>query len=313
MSTNDVATSRRPTTRRPMSWLYLSLWLFAATMALGYLATLMGRPAELQAARTKPVASAASVAAAKAEAARLTVENQDLRKALATAEQDLVKTKSAVAAQQEREAALAARVAALEQQGAAPAGKAAEPEAATQTPVAAAPAPKAASLARAAEARAQRTTAQPPSAALRASEPATVATAMAPVVARPNLINARATPATTPIATGSIAQAPITFGPATVTPAVASTGTAATAPAAINLGAGPSLDALRLSWSLLNERHSTVLKSYTPRYAAPAGDTQAYQLMAGPIASTQEAQRVCEQLKARRVACTVASFGGEGL
>lgn len=99
----------------------------------------------------------------------------------------------------------------------------------------------------------------------------------------------------------------ITFGPPTVTPASEAF--------AIHLDAGPSLEALRLRWSLLAERHASALSELEPRYVVSGPPTApSYQLIAGPIASAEEASRVCALLRARRVQCTVGGpFVGEAL
>ncbi len=81
--------------------------------------------------------------------------------------------------------------------------------------------------------------------------------------------------------------------------------------AAVLLARGPSLDALRLSWSLLNERHRTALKSLEPRVVQV--EPGSYQLLAGPIANPADALKVCVTLKARGVACQAADFKGDGL
>jgi hypothetical protein len=83
-------------------------------------------------------------------------------------------------------------------------------------------------------------------------------------------------------------------------------------PAAVELSSGPSLDALRLNWSLLADQNGAALKNLEPRYTN-AGEGQPYQLVAGPIDTPEEAARVCAQLKAKRVACRVTGFGGNAL
>ena len=81
--------------------------------------------------------------------------------------------------------------------------------------------------------------------------------------------------------------------------------------AAILLARGPSIDALRLSWSLLNERHKGTLGALEPRVVS--AEPGLYQLIAGPIASPADAAKVCANLKARGVTCQAAEFKGEGL
>ncbi len=84
-------------------------------------------------------------------------------------------------------------------------------------------------------------------------------------------------------------------------------------PRAVHLTAGPSLDALRLSWQLLLERHKPVLKSLEPRYIENKDDPSVVQLIAGPIATELDARRVCDRLKAKRVACEVVIHAGQPL
>ena len=82
-------------------------------------------------------------------------------------------------------------------------------------------------------------------------------------------------------------------------------------PSAILLARGPSIDALRLSWSLLNERHKGTLGTLEPRVVS--AEPGLYQLIAGPIASPADAAKVCANLKARGVTCQAAEFKGDGL
>lgn len=81
--------------------------------------------------------------------------------------------------------------------------------------------------------------------------------------------------------------------------------------AAILLARGPSLDALRLSWSLLNERHKSALGSLEPRVVTPEPGT--HQLIAGPFATSADAAKACATLKSRGVSCQPAEFKGDAL
>jgi len=96
----------------------------------------------------------------------------------------------------------------------------------------------------------------------------------APAAAQPNL------------ETGSIpgSASNITFGEPQVTPAQSY---------GVQLGAGPSLDALRMSWLALRDQHGNALGSLQPRYVAPRGGTGVYRLVAGPLASKAEADKLC--------------------
>jgi hypothetical protein len=122
-----------------------------------------------------------------------------------------------------------------------------------------------------------------------------------------------------PIETGSVTapQPQIAFGPAKVTPAPGDAGEEPkhTGPAGLVLDSAPNLDALRLKWAFLNERHAALIGDLEARYQVsnrPAGTS--YRLLAGPIASAEEARRICAILRAQKVTCSVAAaFSGSTL
>ena len=84
-------------------------------------------------------------------------------------------------------------------------------------------------------------------------------------------------------------------------------------PVGVLIATGPSLDAVRLSWQLLTETNKSVLRPFEPRYVESSGDGGLFQLIAGPVASREEAARVCERLKARNARCSVTGFTGQPL
>ena len=92
-------------------------------------------------------------------------------------------------------------------------------------------------------------------------------------------------------------------------PAAASPGP----PAGVLIATGPSLDAVRLSWQLLNETNKSVLRPLEPRYVENSAEGGLFQLIAGPVGSREEAAKVCERLKARNARCTVTSYTGHPL
>jgi len=101
----------------------------------------------------------------------------------------------------------------------------------------------------------------------------------------------------------------VTFGAPQVKPAGAPE-----SPRGIQIATGPSVDALRISWMLLAERHKEILKKYEPRFVpSTSGSGPAFRLIAGPIESTRAANKVCGELRVRRVTCGVSAFGGEPL
>ncbi|MFN3867993.1 MAG: hypothetical protein ACK4MF_02875 [Hyphomicrobiaceae bacterium] len=81
----------------------------------------------------------------------------------------------------------------------------------------------------------------------------------------------------------------------------------------VRLTTGPSIDALRLSWSLLIERHGATLANLEPRYVAGGSSLAPYSLIAGPIASDAAARKLCDDLRAKGIPCTVGTFTGNAL
>lgn len=145
--------------------------------------------------------------------------------------------------------------------------------------------------------------------------PAAPAASIQGNAAQPKLINADPAVATGTVPAGTAApRAQITtastdaidFGPAVVK--------ATPKPMGIKISSGASVDALRLSWTLLAERHSDTLKNLRPRYTS-SGDAQNpnFDLIAGPLKSSADAKRLCKALAAKNVPCQVGAFGGETL
>ncbi len=77
------------------------------------------------------------------------------------------------------------------------------------------------------------------------------------------------------------------------------------------LATGPSLDALRLSWSILNDRASDTVRSLHPRYVVSGKDNErTYGLVAGPLPTIADAKAVCKVMSDRGMACEVSQFRG---
>ena len=107
------------------------------------------------------------------------------------------------------------------------------------------------------------------------------------------------------IETGSIVAPPvITFGEPEVTPAQQAF--------AVQLAAGPSLDALRLSWGLLVERHGGALTSLQPRFVAPRTEGGPYKLLAGPLPSKADADKLCAAIAGKN-GCLSTPYIGDPL
>jgi hypothetical protein len=84
-------------------------------------------------------------------------------------------------------------------------------------------------------------------------------------------------------------------------------------PVAVVVASGASLDAVRLTWQLLQESNRTALRGLEPRYQTTAGDPPAYQLLAGPVSSREAAKRLCERLRSRQSPCSIVPYAGQPL
>ena len=85
-------------------------------------------------------------------------------------------------------------------------------------------------------------------------------------------------------------------------------------PVGVYIGSGPSVDSLRQSWSLLADRNADSLKNLEPRYTTGIdANGLNYGLVAGPVKSAADAQKICRDLAAKAVTCRVGDFAGEAL
>lgn len=80
------------------------------------------------------------------------------------------------------------------------------------------------------------------------------------------------------------------------------------------IATGPSVDSLRLSWTLLSERHADSFRALEPRYATTGdGSNKTYSLIVGPMPTVDEARRLCEDLALKATPCRVSQFTGDAL
>jgi hypothetical protein len=94
-------------------------------------------------------------------------------------------------------------------------------------------------------------------------------------------------------------------------PAIAPAPPAPTGPLGLELVVGPSVDALRLNWILLGDRHGATLKNLEARFTATS-QAGPYQLLAGPVASAEDGWRLCETFRLKGTPCKVGLFQGQG-
>jgi hypothetical protein len=83
------------------------------------------------------------------------------------------------------------------------------------------------------------------------------------------------------------------------------------APVGVLLATGPSVDALRLSWSIINDRHSAAVKDLHPRYVVSGKpDERTYGLVAGPLETVADAKAMCKTMTENGIACEVSQYRG---
>ena len=285
---------------KPIFNRYTVGWSMLGVLSVGYIAILALSPDLLDDLTPANGANPQSNQDQRA-AARLKSEVGTLHESVSQIQFDLAKIKTDSQGYAERQNALASQVGGLEQKlsslahnkvdalaPATPNGASGTQAAVDSVSVPDAVAPPAATPP--AAPNVQGSTQQP--AVINAGTPVTTGTL--PVAAKPQ-------PQITTAATDAI-----NLGPAIVKPAPK--------PMGIKISSGASVDALRLSWSLLAERHGDTLKNLQARYTT-GGDAENpnYDLIAGPLKSTAEAKKVCKALAAKNVPCQVGAFAGASL
>jgi len=85
-------------------------------------------------------------------------------------------------------------------------------------------------------------------------------------------------------------------------------------PLGIYIGSAPSVDGLRQSWNFISNRNPDSLANLQPRYTTGIdANGLNYGLVAGPVQSVAEAQKLCKDLAAKAVTCRVGDYSGEAL
>lgn len=138
--------------------------------------------------------------------------------------------------------------------------------------------------------------------------------------AQPETKIINASPEKSQIVTGSVDKAPghakpkasaasseeISFGPAVVKPVKK--------PIGIELASSSSVEGLRLNWGQLAQQHSDKLKRLKARYTTNGDPSNpSFNLIAGPVRTKAEAIKLCKDLQAQAVSCTVGDFTGNAL
>ncbi len=312
----ETSTPIIPLAKRPLFTPKVVVWSMLGLLAAAYMGTMLLAPALLDdLAPTAAYITDPQSDQGQRVAARLVSDVSGLKESMAQVQLELSKVKTEIATSADRAKAMNAQLMALEQRLAQTSREtldASEPEAggdlgqrgatASNSPAPpaapAATAPKIGSPEQPKLVNAQPAGSEPAEqSAMETGSVSQAAKASGKTAVKP----AGAKPKTMEIPAG-----PIDFGAAVVQPA--------TPPVGLQISSGASIDSLRLSWSLLSDRHGDTLKNLQPRYVARGDvDHPTYDLIAGPIQSRSEAQRLCKALAARNVPCTVGDYMGASL
>jgi hypothetical protein len=270
---------------------YLFAWALLAAAALAYLATLTWRPSIFDISRTHP--QPADTDPDLRAMSKALAEMGTVRHTVSEIQRDVGQLKETVEQREQEQKLVQSRISVLEERLAAP-------PVTVITPVAPAK-QKASDKARTPVAQQGSTNAH----VIAVTEPATPA--------EQGVAPARSVVAPGVIVTGSIATpAPAQTAPAIVFGEPVITQTKAMG-YAVQLSAGPSLDGLRTKWSQLAAKHGASLASLQPRYTKPRNAGGPYRLLAGPLPSKADADRVCTEMGAAHNDCFSTLYAGEPL
>lgn len=291
-----VSTQSHPIRKAPLFTPYVVVWSMFGALSFGVLMVLGLAPDWLDDLRPATAFSDPQSNHGQRAAARIAADIGELKDAVSQVHLELSKMKTDVAMQDAQHKAVANQVSSLE-----------------------------ARISRALPAAAVETSAPPVEAAAQPA-PAVggehVGTDVVNVPVKTlKVINAAPASAGSALETGSVngqAGQSKTAKTATADQQVAAFDTAvsktAPQPVGVKLSTGPSLDSLRLSWSMLADKHGDALSNLEARYIT-SGDNlnPTYDLVAGPVKSKADAARVCKVLTQRGVPCAVGGFDGSTL
>ena len=282
-----AALAAHPTRSRRFIKVYLVVWALIATGALTYL-TLLAFPTSSARQAAQPAATPETAEAGptlRALAKSFAEMGVAVRRGFGDVQKDITHLKEVTVEQDGKTKAVETRLSVLEERVAAVESSQAEAK----------PAPKS----KTSEIKPSKPSVKKAEATSRSPKLINAPPPAAPPAAATR-VNAPAA-----IETGSIAAPKeIVFGAPVVTP---SSGTVY----AVQLAASPSKDGLRQRWDELVDRHGS-LATLQPRIAATRGGGP-YRLVAGPLQTKADADRLCTDMRAARTTCFTTPYSGSPL
>jgi hypothetical protein len=265
--------------RRRILSAYVLIWIVVALFAAAYLALLGTHPEMLASFQSGPDIEQ-QVAQAQRDVNRAFADIDPLKQSVGDLKSDVDKLKTAQLQASDRDQQLMDKIATIETTAAssktmAQADAAAQPTAKSQHKIVSVAAPDAESP-----------------------------TIVAPIKSQ----KTAAAQKTNAIETGSIAHK---AEKAPAAPAAATAAAAKPTQIGLLLGNAPTVDAVKLNWTILNDRHADAVRNLHPRYVAMGkGAERTYALLAGPVASPEQAKTLCKLMLDRGLACEVSTYRG---
>jgi hypothetical protein len=305
-----------PPVRRRTLTPYVLLWVALAGLSAAYLTFLGVHPDVVAALRAAAPDPQQALDETKQSVERALADLDPLRQSVGEIKTDIASLKIGAQEGADRDRILLEKVEVLEQRTAANAESAQAGKGPVIASVAQPPSAPKKSVAESAPAGKGSVIASvppPPSAPKKSAAvtvpPANVAVAE-PAAVAPQLVQETADPKP---ATQKPANAIVTGSIARGTKAAAAAATKP-APVGILLATGPSVDALRLSWTILNDRHADAVHSLHPRYVVSGKpEERTYGLVAGPFDTIADAQAVCKTIADGGMPCELSVYRGNQL
>lgn len=286
-----AAPATHPARSRRFIKIYLVAWAVLAIGALAYLTFLAFPQSPQQVAQRAPAADAEAGPTLRAVARSLAEMGVAVRRGFADVQKDVTHLKEVMVDQDGKTKATETRLNSLEE-------RVATIEA-TRSP--ASPSPKAKTV----DPKAKALDKSPPPSKTSDAR-VTPHVINAPPPSSPPRENPTAAAQDAPLETGSIAKSrEVVFGDPVVTPTSA-------APFGVQLAASPTLDGLRQRWEQLVDQHGS-LATLQPRIVQPRGGGGPYRLVAGPIESKADADRLCADMRVARTSCFATPYSGSPL
>lgn len=278
----------KPAKRRTLNP-YVSVWVVLGGFALAYLTLLGLRPDALGGLSAATGATDQGAVNLQRDVTRALADLDPLRNTLGEMKMDVANLKSQMQATADRNAQLERQLTTL-------------PRTASKAPDNVSAAAAGPQLLNGKQAQANpidTASISRPAIALAAIQPST----LAPPAAKPRTAKKKA-PVKVPVKKVAAKKAPAKKAPAKKPPK--SVG--------VQLATGPSVASLQLNWSVLADRNKDALGHLQPRYTSRGKPSKrTYDLVVGPLGSTQQAEIICKVLDQRGHSCKVGTFRGNVL